>query len=123
MFSTPEGCQKQRPVFIEHLWQPPRVGCRGTVPRGVSLSLSRVEQIVAEEMRRSGWTEAELPARRRSDPAKPAIAGPDWMAPSGGRRQRQGGVWTPRSIQMTRRRVNGVLRLWASKNSDLRYVL
>ena len=35
---------------------------------------SRVKRILTEELRRLGWTESELPARRKSDPAKLATA-------------------------------------------------
>ncbi len=37
-------------------------------------ALARADRIVAEELRRLGWTESELKARRKSDPDKLAIA-------------------------------------------------
>jgi len=35
---------------------------------------SKAERLIAEELGRLGWTETELPARRKSDPAKLSIA-------------------------------------------------
>ena len=37
-------------------------------------ALARADRILAEELRRLGWTESELAARRKSDPDKLAIA-------------------------------------------------
>ena len=34
----------------------------------------RAERVIAEELRREGWTEADLVARRKSDPVKLALA-------------------------------------------------
>ena len=35
---------------------------------------AKAERIIAEELQRNGWSERDLPARRKKDPAKLAIA-------------------------------------------------